>query len=278
MPTSSSPTVDADWLRRHLDHAALRLVDSRWYLGEPDRAHAEYLAAHISGAQFLSLDGDLSAPEGPGRHPLPATRRFARLLGERGIGPENVVVVYDAQGGAYAARLWWMLSAVGHRRVAVLDGGIDAWVAAGGELDAVVPVCTPAGYGTVPDAWPGTADRVAVATRAAELVLVDARAPERFRGEREPIDPVAGHIPGAVNVPHADNLAGDSAFRSPEELRTRYAAVGITDAADSIVYCGSGVTSCQTILAMELAGLGRSVLYPGSWSDWSSAGGAVETA
>jgi thiosulfate/3-mercaptopyruvate sulfurtransferase len=274
--TSFSPIVDTDWLRRHHDHAVLRLVDSRWYLDDPGRAHAEYLTAHIRGAQFVSLD-DLSAPEGPGRHPLPATRQFARLLGERGIGPENVVVVYDAQGGAYAARLWWMLSALGHRTVAVLDGGIDAWAATGGELDAAVPVYSPTEYGPVPDAWPGTTDRVAVAARAVESVLVDARAPERFRGEREPIDPVAGHIPGAVNVPHLDNLTEDGTLRSPEELRARYAAAGITDAVDSIVYCGSGVTSCQTILAMEIAGIGRSVLYPGSWSDWSSAGGAVET-
>lgn len=254
----------------------LRLVDSRWYLDEPGRARAEYAAAHIGGAQFLSLDDDLSAAEGPGRHPLPATRQFARVLGDRGIGPDDVVVVYDAQGGAYAARLWWMLSALGHRRVAVLDGGIDGWVAAGGGLDAVVHASTSTEYGSVPDTWPGTADRVAVTARTAESVLVDARSPERFRGEREPIDPVAGHIPGAVNVPHAGNLTERGTFRSREELRARYAAAGITDAADSIVYCGSGVTSCQTILAMEIAGLGRGVLYPGSWSDWSAAGGAVE--
>jgi len=267
MANNFGPLVDTSWLLRHHDHDVLRLVDARWYLGEPDRAHAEYLRAHIRGALFLSLDDDLSAAEGPGRHPLPTPQQFARLLGERGIGAGNVVVAYDDRDGAYAARLWWMLSTLGHHRVAALDGGIAAWTAAGGELDATVPRFVPTRYEPVPDVWPGTVEFTAVAERPRDSILVDARAAERYRGEVEPIDPVAGHIPEALSFPYEGNLTAAGTFRSPDDLRAIYDAGGITDAAKTTVYCGSGVSACQTILAMEIAGLGRANLYPGSWSD-----------
>lgn len=264
--------VAAGWLAGHLDDPELRVCDCRWYLGEPERGRAAYLEGHIPGAIFVDLDRDLSATEGPGRHPLPAPRTFAERVGELGIGPEHTVVAYDDRGGAVAARLWWMLGALGHGRVFVLDGGLDAWTNAGGATATDVAAYRATRYPTDLVAWPGVLDRLHVEREIGRRTLIDARAPERFRGESEPIDAAAGHIPGAVNIPYEGNLGPDGRMRSPTELRARYAG-----ADRPIVYCGSGVTACHDILAMELAGLGRATLYPGSWSDWSASGGVIET-
>jgi thiosulfate/3-mercaptopyruvate sulfurtransferase len=265
------PLVSAAWLAEHLRHRPLRIADCRWYLDRPAAGRAAYEEGHVPGAVYVSLDDHLSAISGPGRHPLPAAPAFAGTLGSLGIDNRAVVVAYDDAGGAIASRLWWMLRWVGHERVAVLDGGIAAWQAAGHPLTGEATVPDPVTYTAAGPAMP-TVDRIAVTDRPEELVLIDAREPARYRGEIEPIDPVAGHIPGAVSVPYAGNLDAEERFLAPGALRERYAAVGAHGAA-AAVYCGSGVTACHDILAMEVAGLPTAALYPGSWSDWSTAGG-----
>jgi thiosulfate/3-mercaptopyruvate sulfurtransferase len=269
------PLVGTQWLTEHLDHKPLRPVDCRWYLTDPDRGRAEYQAGHIPGAAYMSIDTDLSLAHGPGRHPLPSSEETAHLLGTRGIGDRNYVVAYDDAGGAIAARLWWMLKSIGHQRVAVLDGGIQAWLEAGGALDTTEPSWSPAGLSVLGASQ--TIERAALVARLGDVTMLDARATERYNGESEPIDAAAGHIPGAVSLPYAGNLGLDGRFLSADELRGRYTAAGIEDAADVVVYCGSGVTACHDILAMEVAGLGTATLYPGSWSDWSASGGPVTT-
>jgi thiosulfate/3-mercaptopyruvate sulfurtransferase len=269
------PLVGTDWLTEHLDHKPLRVIDCRWYLTDPERGRAEYEAGHIPGASYMSVDTDLSLTHGPGRHPLPRSEETAHRLGARGIGDRNFVVAYDDAGGAIAARLWWMLKSIGHQRVAVLDGGIQAWTADGGALDKVVPTWPPAGLSVLGASQ--TIERAALTGRLGGVKLLDARAAERYNGDTEPVDAAAGHIPTAINVPYTENLGADGRFLPAEALRERYTAAGITDAADAVVYCGSGVTACHDILAMEVAGLGTATLYPGSWSDWSASGGPVAT-
>jgi len=260
------PLVDAAWLQANRDRAVI--ADCRWYLGEPDRGRAAYLAGHIPGAVFVSLDGHLSADAGAGRHPLPLPSDFAAMLGRLGIGNDSTVVAYDDRGGAVAARLWWMLTAIGHETAVVLDGGLQAWTAAGGAVESA-PVALPAtDYTTEFIGWPGTTDRLHLRQRLGTATVIDARAAERYRGEREPVDPVAGHIPTATNVPYEGNLDASGRFLAPEQLADRFNGAG----PDAVVYCGSGVTACHDLLAMEVAGIGRAVLYPGSWSDWSTAG------
>jgi thiosulfate/3-mercaptopyruvate sulfurtransferase len=274
------PLTSVDRLARRLDadrradgtsadlvtQADLVLCDVRWYLADHGRGRREYGEAHLPGAVFVDLHRDLAGGPGGGRHPLPTPADFAALLGRLGIEPSSEVVAYDDSGGAVAARLWWMLRSIGHRDVSVLDGGYRAWVEAGLPLTADVVVRPPSTY-PVPDRWTGiaTADDVARAS-AAGGVIVDARAAERYRGEIEPIDPRAGHVPGAVSLPHLDNLRPDGRHRPPAELAARFAAVGERP----IVYCGSGVTACHDLLAMEVAGREDGLLYPGSWSEWSS--------
>ena len=242
------------------------VCDVRWYLTDPAQGRQEYDATHIPGAVFVDLHSELAGGPGGGRHPLPNVDDFTALLGRQGIEPHSTVVAYDDAGGAIAARLWWMLRSIGHERVAVLDGGYSAWVAAG------LPVTSePGSSRSVPypavDGWSGTvsADEVVAAIERGGDVI-DARASERYRGEVEPIDPRAGHIPGARNLPHLDNLAGDRTHRSPAELAARFGDVGD----EPIVYCGSGVTACHDLLAMAVAGIAGGRLYPGSWSEWSS--------
>lgn len=269
------PLVSVGWLDDHRDDPALRIADCRWYLEEPGRGRAEYERSHIPGAVFVSLDDDLSAPSGPGRHPLPAPEIYAARLGALGMGDEHTVVAYDDRGGGIAARLWWMLRAIGHTSVAVLDGGLTAWRAAGLAEESAVVTHPPAAL-TV-SAQPRTIDRSGLESRLGNVVLIDARDGERYRGEHEPVDPVAGHIPTAVSRPTAGNLRADMRFETPETLRRRFASAGVGPAADTVVYCGSGVTACHDILAIELAGLGEATLYPGSWSDWGTSGGAIAT-
>jgi thiosulfate/3-mercaptopyruvate sulfurtransferase len=266
--------VDTDWLARHLGEAGLRVVDVRWHLDPAQQGRDEWQAAHIPGAVFLDIESDLSAPGGGrgrpvGRHPWPPEEQVTRVLGAVGVGPGVRVVAYDDTSGATAARLWYILRAHGHEDVAVLDGGIARWRAEGRALAADVPRVTPVAFSGRLRPRFVIAKSEMVATHGRRLVL-DARVGERFRGEVEPIDPRAGHIPGAKSAPYAGNLTGDPVpvFRASAELRQRYEALG-AEGEDPVVYCGSGVNACHTLLALHLAGL-RGVLYAGSWSEWSS--------
>jgi thiosulfate/3-mercaptopyruvate sulfurtransferase len=196
-------------------------------------------------------------------------------MAQLGFGSEHTIVAYDQGGGTIAARLWWMLDALGHPDVSLLDGGLPAWIAAGGELTTDAPALPPASL-ELASAWPGTIERDAVAADLGRLRIVDVRAPERYRGETEPIDPVAGHIPTARNLPTGGNLGPDGRFLSPDRLRERFAAVPEGDRT-TVVHCGSGINACHTAFAMRLAGLPDPLLYPGSFSDWSRSGNEVVT-
>jgi thiosulfate/3-mercaptopyruvate sulfurtransferase len=267
--------VDPVALSGSLDDPRLRIVDVRWYLGEPERGPAAYASGHIPGAVYADLEAHLSAADGPGRHPLPLRSHTAVTLGALGIGDEHRVAAYDDRGGAIAARLWWMLRDLGHDRVRVLDGGFPAWIEAGLPISTEPTRPEPARL-TVRVGPTRRIDRAGLAGRLGDVTLLDARDPERFRGEEEPIDPVAGHIPTARNVPHAGNVDDRGRFLDSETLAARYTAAGVGDR-DTVVYCGSGVTACHDVLAMRLAGLPESILYPGSWSDWCTAGMPVAT-
>lgn len=239
-------------------------ADVRHYLDGRSGRDA-YDGGHLPGAVFVDVDHDLAEhglPATEGRHPLPDPGAFAARMGALGIGDDDVVIAYDDAGGVMAARLVWMLRATGHE-AALLDGGLSAYP---GRLVSGPPGRTPAVFSARP--WP--ADRLATIDDAGggSAVVVDARQPERFRGETEPIDPRAGHIPGARNVPCRDNLADDGRFKPVEELRERFAGIGPDT--DVVSYCGSGVTACHNLLAMEHAGLGVKRLFPGSWSAWSN--------
>ena len=261
------PLVDTSWLRERLGTVAV--VDCRYTLGEPGAGEPGYLAGHVPAAAFLDLDRDLAAPpDERGRHPLPAAEDFERAARRAGISDSTPVIAYDEAGEGSAARLWWLLRHFGHRQVSVLDGGLAAWRSAG------LPLAT--GVEEVPEgdftARARQGDTVeADDLTAGERLLLDARAPERFRGETEPIDPVAGHIPGARNMPFAE-LAPGGAFLPPAELRERLEGAGAAAGDELVAYCGSGITACTVILAAEVAGIGPARLYPGSWSEWSGRG------
>jgi thiosulfate/3-mercaptopyruvate sulfurtransferase len=267
------PLVDAAWLADHADDPSVVVADVRWYLdGRSGRAAFE--AGHLPGAVFVDLDAVLAADpsSGAGRHPLPDPGVFAGALGRLGIGDDATVVAYDDAGGTTAARLWWMLRAVG-QTATVLDGGIASWT---GRLERGAGSPRPT-VARRPTPWPKdrtvSADDVAAVSEGRTVGrLLDARAPERFRGEAEPIDPRAGHIPGARNAPFAANLdATTGRFLPADELRRLYAELlGEASPAEAIAYCGSGVTSCHTLLALEVAGMGGGRLFPGSWSEWSA--------
>jgi thiosulfate/3-mercaptopyruvate sulfurtransferase len=267
-----SPLIGPEDLAARLDDPRLRLVDVRWVLGEPGRGRAQYEAGHLPGAIFLDLDADLSAPEGPGRHPLPSPAALRDRLEAAGIGSDDLVVAYDDAAGATAARLWWMLDDLGHQRVAVLDGGYRAWLAAGLPTTAARPQLE-RGRLHLREDWTKTIDRAAVADGLGTFLLLDARATPRYLGEIEPVDRVPGHIPTAVSAPTADDLGADGRMLAREDLAERFRALG-ADRPDIIVVssCGSGVTACFNSLAMRLAGLPDPILYPGSYSDWTQAG------
>jgi thiosulfate/3-mercaptopyruvate sulfurtransferase len=266
--TASSPLTDAAALARSL--AGPRppvLLDVRWKLGGPPGI-SEFRAGHLPGAVFVDLDRDLaSTPGSGGRHPLPTAGSFQAAMRRAGVGETGPVVVYDEADATAAARCWWLLRYFGHPQTAVLDGGYLGWVAAGGAVEG--------GDGTVPasggfTARPGEApllDARSSARLARDGVLLDARAAERYRGETEPVDPVAGHIPGAVSAPTAGNVGPDGRFLPPAALRERFAGLGADGAAPVGVYCGSGVTAAHEVLALALAGL-PAALYAGSWSEW----------
>ena len=256
------PLVDAAWLSEHLEEVVV--ADVRWYL-DGRSGRAAYEAGHVPGAVFVDLDTVLAARpgQGPGRHPLPTPEAFAAAMGALGIGDDTRVVGYDDASGSVAARLWWMLRSSG-REAAVLDGGIQAWT---GPLEPG-PGSSPASTTFTARPW-SVLDADAVATFGG--VVLDARAPERYRGEVEPIDARAGHIPGARNAPWPANVdTATGRLRSREELAEHYRSLGAGGDGDVAVYCGSGVTACFDILALEVAGISGAQLYEGSWSDWSS--------
>lgn len=246
-------------------------------------AKEAYGKNHLEGAVYIDLEEDLSqkgpSPAAGGRHPLPPVEKFAALLGRLGIQPTSHVVVYDDKAGANpAARLWWMLRALGHEKVQVLDGGMEAALAAGYPANdqPVTPTATapyPAGSWQLPTA---TAEEVERAAADSEAMVIDVRDAVRYRGEKEPIDKIAGHIPGAVNLPFINNLDAEGRFREPQELRRYYTdALGSRRPDNVVVHCGSGVTACHTLLAMDYAGLPIPKLYTGSWSEWSNSGRPV---
>jgi thiosulfate/3-mercaptopyruvate sulfurtransferase len=253
------------------------LVDTSFELTDPGAGEASWRAGHPPGALYLHLERDLcgakTGPDGEfrGRHPLPKRSDFAATLGRCGIVPATQLVVFDRHGGVYAARLWWMLRWMGHDAVAVLDGGVAAWTAAGGALEADVPA--PIAAAPYPGRTPlvGTIAADVLGDRLGRVRLLDARSGERFRGEVEPLDKAAGHIPGALNRFFKDNLDADGRFKPAPRLRADFVALlGTHSAADTVHQCGSGVTACHNLLAMEHAGLTGSLLYPGSWSEWSA--------
>jgi thiosulfate/3-mercaptopyruvate sulfurtransferase len=268
---SFTTLVDAATLAVHLHDPAWVVVDVRHQLADPGYGERAYAAGHVPGAVFLHCDRDLSGSTTGhnGRHPLPERAALAATLARCGIGPATQVVAYDDAQGMIAGRLWWLLRWLGHDRVAVLDGGLQAWQAAGGALTPLVP----AGVATTLQLRPGcetvAAGYLLERLGTPRLHLVDARSPDRFRGENETIDPVAGHVPGAVNRFFRDNLQSDGRFKPAAVLRAEWLALLAGAPPEQVVHqCGSGVSACHNLLAMEIAGLGGSRLYPGSWSEW----------
>jgi len=266
-------------LAARLDDENTRIADVRWYLNKPGAGRAAYDAGHIPGAVFMDLDVDLADLGGfgaPGRHPLPAASAFRERMEAFGIGSDMFVVAYDDTGGTVAARLWWMLDNLGHRGgSAVLDGGIQAWVAAGLPLSVDEPRYPAARLELARD-WTNVIARDDLAARLGEVNLLDARAPERYRGEVEPIDPVAGHIPTAISAPAVANLDATGHFLPAVALRDRFLGVLDQDR-QAVTACGSGTNACHNSLAMRLAGLPDPILYVGSYSDWSRSGMPVRT-
>lgn len=264
--------ISADTLKDHLADPDWVVFDCRFALDDPDWGSGEYDASHVPGARYAHLDRDLAAPRGPGtgRHPLPDPATFIDWLGRNGVDASKQVVVYDQGGGAFAARLWWMLRWVGHEAAAVLDGGWAAWSGAGYPVSDEVPAPAPVDFeARANDSLWLTSDQLRSALADGAVRLVDARGAERFRGDSEPIDPVAGHVPGAVNVPFAGNLDEQGRFKDREALRRRFEAVASDVSSEQVVHmCGSGVTAAHNLLAMEVAGLPGSKLYAGSWSEW----------
>lgn len=259
-------------LNLHLGDPGWVVVDCRFDLANPAWGEEQYAVGHIPGARYAHLDRDLSGTKtgANGRHPLPTTDEMAKRFGGLGIGPGTQVVTYDADSGMYAARLWWMLRFMGHDEVAVLDGGLARWVAEGGLLQPGRVTPTPARF----DPAPRTDWRLSVEDTVADAgasLLVDARSPERFRGQNETLDKVGGHIPGARNYFFQQNLADDKTFKPADVLRAQWDSVLQGRSPEEVVmYCGSGVTACHNLLAMEVAGLPGSRLFPGSWSEWSA--------
>ncbi|MEO8898735.1 MAG: sulfurtransferase [Candidatus Dormibacter sp.] len=245
------------------------LLDVRWSLAGPPGID-DYRTGHLPDARFIDLDRDLAAPpgRGRGRHPLPASGDFEAAMRRAGVTAQLSVAVYDAGGGLSAARAWWLLRYFGHPDVRLLDGGYAAWVAAGRASSTAEPHAEFGDFAAVPGGMP-VVDAASAADMARHAVLLDARAGERFRGETEPVDPVAGHIPGARSAPTTANLAPDGRFLAAPALRERFAAAGVAAGGLVGAYCGSGVTAAHEVLALEIAGI-PAALYPGSWSEWVS--------
>lgn len=270
------PLVSAAELLARIDDPSLRLADVRWWLAEPGKGRRDYAAGHLPGAVFVDVDTDLVAASGPGRHPLPEPGAFVRRMAALGFGDQHEIVAYDDSGGTIAARLWWMLDDLGHPHVRVLDGGIGAWAAAGGSLTTAVPAY-PSARLRLRERWSRVLDRDELVAQLGGVVLLDARAPERYRGEIEPVDPVPGHIPTARSQPTARSLDPDGRLLPGPVLRERLEGLGAGGDAPVVTSCGSGITACHTALAMRVAGLPDPLLYPGSYSDWSRSGLPVAT-
>ena len=270
------PLVSAAWLAEHLQDPDLAIADCRFNLMQPTAGRQQYDTAHIPGAYYLDLNQDLSSPVQAhgGRHPLPDLSIFTATLQAMGIHSEprdrpTLVVAYDDSRMAFAARLWWLLRYLGHDHVAILDGGWSAWTAAGYPTQSERPTARAGQFLARPRTeWIVDVAQVKARKDLPTVALVDSRESDRYRGEREPIDPVAGHIPGAWNYPWQEVTTEQGVARSPEAQRERWATLPTTD--EIIVYCGSGVTACVNLLALELAGISTGKLYPGSWSDWCS--------
>jgi thiosulfate/3-mercaptopyruvate sulfurtransferase len=250
-----------------------RVIDCRFDLMQPEKGRSEYLAGHIPGAVYADLDQDLAGPvtEDSGRHPLPDADVFRGTLEHWGIGPGTQVVVYDYAGGALAARLWWLLRWFGHSRVAVLNGGLRGWLASDGQMETEMPQYPESTLPASPDAGRvlTTGEICATLNEGKELNLVDARDRPRFVGQTEPIDAVAGHVPGASNFPFSENINADGTWKSPQELRRLWAGVlGSDPPPPFAVMCGSGVTACHLVLSAVRAGLAEPRVYIGSWSEW----------
>jgi len=264
---SYATLVSTEVLARHLDDPAWVVFDCRHDLADPGRGRREYGQSHVPGARFLHLDDDLSSPRTGtnGRHPLPDFAALGRTLAGAGVAPGVQVVGYDAQGGMVAARLWWLLRGLGHEGVAVLDGGWGKWVAENRPVGRDVPAPVPARWS--PARRPEHVDAAFVRAHLGEVTLIDARAPDRYRGQNETLDPVGGRIPGARNRFYRDNLDASGAFKPAATLAAEFAAL-LGEGASAVHYCGSGVSACHNILAMAVAGLPPGRLYAGSWSEW----------
>ena len=268
MTAGPGPLISPDQLAEQLASATVppTLLDIRWTLGGPP-GRGEYERGHIAGAVFVDLDTELAGPPGPGgRHPLPKADAFTASMRAAGVSAGRAVVVYDAATSMAAARAWWLLRYFGHPEVSVLDGGLAAWVAAGHPISTESPAVEPGDFEASPGAMP-VLDSAGAAAIARRGVLLDARAAERFRGEQETVDPVAGHIPGARNLPTSDNVGADGRFRKPLVLRDAFKRAGVGEGVEVGAYCGSGVAAAHEVLALDLAGF-QAALYPGSWSEW----------
>lgn len=267
--------IDAATLARRLDDPAWVVIDCRHDLAQPDAGRAAFENGHLPHARFAHLDQDLSGDKVSatglfrGRHPLPEREAFIDTLRNWGINDQTQVVAYDAHGGIFAARLWWMLRWVGHDAVAVLDGGLPAWEAAGLPLTKETTTPPPGTISLLPSTVPAVTvgDVLAGLNAPKPPLIIDARAPDRFRGENETLDPIGGHIPGAQNRFFKNNLQPDGRFKPDYQLLTEFSAL-VAAPANTIMQCGSGVTACHNLLAMEVAGLPGAALYPGSWSEW----------
>ncbi len=275
MSTSSSPVlISPSDLAARLSDPRLRILDVRWTVTAPD-GRADYLAGHVPGATYVDLDAELSdhSITGRGRHPLPTAAQLQAHARSWGLDDGDPVVVYDAWGGQAAARAWWLLRAAGIEEVRLLDGGWPAWVAAGLPVETAVrhPDLGSVEISSLEGMPTRDGDAIAALAHAGDGRVLDARAGARYRGEEEPLDPVAGHVPGAVSAPTAENLTAAGGFRPAAELRERFASLG-ADTGQVAVYCGSGVTATHQIAALAIAGI-DAALYPGSWSEWSSTPG-----
>jgi thiosulfate/3-mercaptopyruvate sulfurtransferase len=266
--------VETEVLAAHLSDPHWVCFDCRGVLTDLEAGPRAYATGHIAGARYLHLERDLSGPVTPetGRHPLPDPRLLAEKLGRAGVGRHTQVVAYDDAGGVYAARLWWLLRWLGHRESAVLNGGWQQWLKEGRPAETAVSQAEPRRFPfhePSHEGWLSTADVLDMVQGRKRGLLLDARTPARFRGDEEPIDPVAGHVPGALNLPFTANLAEDGRFSAPAALRQRFEAVlGEFHPEQAVHMCGSGVTTCHNLLAMELAGMKHAKLYAGSWSEW----------
>lgn len=263
--------VTTAWLGQHLHDPTIRIFDTRWILGQVGEGHRQYLEGHIPGAIHLDIDTQLSGKDGPGRHPFPAKRDFERLMKASGVSRDIHVIIYDAGQGVPAPRLWWLLRYFGHGRVSVLDGGWNRWVQEEQPITQEIPQPAASDFvGRARLKWVLDKEGVDNCRDDPDVLLLDARAPERYRGETEPIDAKAGHIPGAENFPFTSTLNPQTGFfRSQEELKKEFEKIGAIKASKVVCYCGSGITACTNLLALNLIGI-DGVLYEGSWSDWSS--------